>query len=614
MSPQLFETQSLRIAVEGCGHGTLNAIYASIEKACEVNKWDGIDLLVIGGDFQAVRNAQDLNCMSVPIKFREIGDFHEYYSGARKAPYLTIFVGGNHEAGNHLFELYYGGWVAPNIYYLGAANVIRLGPLRIAGFSGIWKGYNYNKPHYERLPYNQDDVKSIYHVREIDIRKMLQIRTQVDIGISHDWPKGIEWKGNYKSLFAKKDLFEADARSGRLGSTAAKYVLERLRPPYWFSAHLHIKYAAVVEHDSPAADATGGSGVRPFELAPGNEPPIESTGPSRNEEEIEIDMDEDEVAPVPPRSESNAPAVVSNDEEIQLDLDDEVDTSVSAVPEEGRTVISTGNADNISNMQVQPGPTSQEGISDELRAQLPESFFRQDPSATVQSHPPLQTDIFNKSTRFLALDKCLPNRKFLQILDIPPPCALTSSEGSSDGRPSGSSTSSSTRPFRLEYDKEWLAITRVFANDLKLGDPSASLPRDQGEAYYRPLIEKEEEWVEEHVVKPGKMVVPDNFEITAPIYDPVRGPRVPEQPSEYTNPQTSRFCELLDIDNPFDATEEQRAERMRIGPRPDAPRGGASGGGYRGRGGGGFRGSGRGRGSRGRGGRGGRGHRAPGGW
>ena len=59
----------MRIAIEGCvskitsheertlltrrqGHGTLHAIYASIKKACEINKWKGIDLLIIGGDFQ----------------------------------------------------------------------------------------------------------------------------------------------------------------------------------------------------------------------------------------------------------------------------------------------------------------------------------------------------------------------------------------------------------------------------------------------------------------------------------------------------------------------------------------------------------------------------------
>lgn len=44
-----------------------------------------------------------------------------YYSGEKKAPVLTIFIGGNHEASNHLQELPYGGWVAPNIYFLGRA-------------------------------------------------------------------------------------------------------------------------------------------------------------------------------------------------------------------------------------------------------------------------------------------------------------------------------------------------------------------------------------------------------------------------------------------------------------------------------------------------------------
>jgi hypothetical protein len=32
-------------------------------------------------------------------------------------------VGGNHEASNYLQELPYGGWVAPNIYYLGYAGL-----------------------------------------------------------------------------------------------------------------------------------------------------------------------------------------------------------------------------------------------------------------------------------------------------------------------------------------------------------------------------------------------------------------------------------------------------------------------------------------------------------
>lgn len=197
---------------------------------------------------QACRNQHDLKVTAMPAKYRRMADFHEYYSGIRQAPCLTVFVGGNHEASNYLFELYYGGWVAPNIYYLGAANVLRFGPLRIASLSGIYKRYDYYKPHFERLPYNESDYYGIYHVRELDVRKLLNMRTQVDIGISHDWPQGVEWKGDHNKLFNRKGHLRPDAEGGRLGSPAAKYCLDRLRPAHWFSAHLHIKYAASIRH------------------------------------------------------------------------------------------------------------------------------------------------------------------------------------------------------------------------------------------------------------------------------------------------------------------------------------------------------------------------------
>ncbi|KAF4306821.1 putative lariat debranching enzyme protein [Botryosphaeria dothidea] len=546
--------KGLRIAVEGCGHGTLHSIYASVAKASEAKGWPGVDLLIIGGDFQAVRNAYDLNCMSVPKKYREIGDFHEYYSGTRKAPYLTIFIAGNHEASNHLSELYHGGWVAPNIYYMGAANVVRLGPLRIAGLSGIWKGYNYRKPHLERLPYSDNDIKSAYHVRELDTRKLLQIRTQVDVGLSHDWPKGVEWKGDYKWLFRKKDLFEADARNGQLGSVAAKYVLDRLRPPHWFSAHLHIKYPAIVQHqdeDSTVASANGAA-----------QPAIKAN-PAKNADEIDLDDDEDmEARPTEPKpiDASGSGTKTANADEIDLELDDEDATDSAAKAE---------------------APASE--VPEELRAQLPASFAP--PSQPPKPETlPFPEEISNKTTKFLALDKCLPKRDFLQILEIEPVST----------QPSETATE---RPFRLEYDKEWLAITRVFANDLVFGDPDAQVPPDKGDAYYRPLIEKEEAWVEEHIVKQGKTIIPEDFAITAPVYQPEYGPHVDGQPIEYTNPHTKAFCEMLQIPNPFHATEEERAERMAKGPRQDERSfGGGGRGGHGGRGRGGFGGRGRGRG------------------
>ena len=497
---------------------------------------------------QAVRNSYDLNCMSVPMKFREIGDFHEYYSGQRIAPYLTIFVGGNHEASNHLFELYYGGWVARNIYYLGAANIVRFGPLRIAGLSGIWKGYNYNKPHHERLPYNQDDVKSVYHVREYDVRKLLQVKTQVDIGISHDWPRAIEWMGNWKALFAKKDLFEADARAGTLGSSAAKYVMDRLRPPHWFAAHLHCKFSALVDHKlaNHHDPSSLNSGVPQTTLwngksgSNGAQPNLGQTPFVGEMSNVQLNTDE-------------------------IDLDMEFNEEAQTADKPPNTNLASGNPAAL--VSQEDGLT----VPEDIRAQLPASFARplQAPPTVFHSAP---EGITNTTTRFLALDKCLPHRKFLQILTIIPVDVSTSTDP--------------YEPYTLAYDKEWLAITRVFAADLVVGDASSPVPKHKGEAYYRPLIETEETWVEENLVQHCRMEVPNNFELTAPAYDVNVGIGTREQPKEYTNPQTVQFCDLLRIPNPFHLSEKVREARMLAGAGAEAPRMGGGRGGGRARGGG----------------------------
>lgn len=80
-----------------------------------------VDLLLICGDFQAVRNEDDLACMACPAKYRHMNTFYKYYSGEKIAPVLTVFIGGNHEASNYLQELPFGGLVAPKIYYMGYA-------------------------------------------------------------------------------------------------------------------------------------------------------------------------------------------------------------------------------------------------------------------------------------------------------------------------------------------------------------------------------------------------------------------------------------------------------------------------------------------------------------
>lgn len=55
--------------------------------------------------YQAVRNEKDLESLNVPPKYRTMNSFWKYYSGEKAAPFPTIFIGGNHEASNYLWEL-----------------------------------------------------------------------------------------------------------------------------------------------------------------------------------------------------------------------------------------------------------------------------------------------------------------------------------------------------------------------------------------------------------------------------------------------------------------------------------------------------------------------------
>lgn len=133
-----------QVAVQGCSHGSLDEIYRTIETYTETTG-EVVDLLLLCGDFQALRSKHDFASLAVPPKYFALGSFHEYYSGKKVAPVLTLVIGGNHEASNYMWELYHGGWLAPSIYYLGNAGCVQVDGLRVVGMSGIYKSNDYNK-------------------------------------------------------------------------------------------------------------------------------------------------------------------------------------------------------------------------------------------------------------------------------------------------------------------------------------------------------------------------------------------------------------------------------------------------------------------------------------
>jgi lariat debranching enzyme len=436
---------SLKIAVEGCGHGELDYIYEALDSACKSRDWtlNDLDFLIICGDFQAMRNTRDLNCMASPARFRKMGDFHKYYSGEKTAPVLTIVVGGNHEASNYFSELYLGGWLAPNIYYVGDANVIRYGPYRIAGLSGIYQHSDYFKPRNERLPYTQNEIRQIYHVRESDVAKLLQISTPIDICLSHDWPRRVEWFGDYKRLVAARSDWLVSIKADKFGSAPAEQIMNVLRPNWFFSGHMHLFHEAVINHDS------------------------------------------------------------------YHDIFKDVE------------------------------------VSEEFRKDIPASMLTA--ASTLKNTSKITTPpaITNTTTKFLGLDKPLPgNTKFLETL-------IVSSDSNQHFSHNQYMERTPEGKFQLHYDEEWLQILK--SEDLKA---SNSIAADLGSA----SDAGNSSWVHDHITAKGLLKIPRNFEKHAPVHDPNATENIKQQPPEYPNSQTEKFCNMLGIRNRFVVAESTDGE------------------------------------------------------
>ncbi|KAI9288254.1 lariat debranching enzyme, C-terminal domain-containing protein [Umbelopsis sp. AD052] len=510
----------MKIAVEGCCHGQLDDIYGSI-RLLEHKEGIKIDLVLICGDFQAIRNVADLECMAVPKKYQQIGTFHKYYSGSKEVPYPTVFIGGNHEASNYLWELFYGGWAAKNLYFLGWAGVIKFGGVRIAGSSGIFNAHHYNNGHYEKAPYSTSDMRSIYHVRKYDIRKLGLLRQPIDVMLTHDWPRGIEQFGDVQKLLRIKKHFRAEVARNDLGSRANEELLDKLIPKYWFSAHLHVKFPALVDHDAwmnrfarkvpgPPAPQPGGQEIKidnPDEIVISMDDDDDDVleTPSVNSNDNTVDM-----KTTPSNAASDTIIATSNPDEIVMDDDDFDEPATTPV---------TTNA-------IQ-APAKSEPIQTLHTAEVHDELMNE----TTEKAPALETlNQASQTTRFLSLDKCLPRRDFLQVLDVP----------------------SVDENLSFEYDLEWLAITQITQQYLSLQHHQPAIPSDN--ILYSQIDQKIEELQKRVDEGTLDLRIPNNFELTAPSHDYTHR-MTPQEIAEniipYTNPQTEAFCSMVGIENKF---------------------------------------------------------------
>lgn len=230
--------------------------------------------------------------------------------------------------------------------------------------------------------------------------------------MSHDWPTGIHKYGDAEGLLRRKRHFREDIERGELGSWPAEMLLRRLKPWYWFSAHLHVKFAAFVDHDDGEGGSREGSGGQ-----------VSGLGDSGH-----VDTEDDEG-------------------EIMLEDSDDEDKEKPASP--GKR--------NLSH-------SASESSSKRLK-QSTESDLKQSTEVTPQKEDTRKT---GRTTRFLALDKCLPHRDFLQILDIDPDPTVPYSD-------------------HLSYSPEWLAITRTFHPYLSTALKPITMPSDEELRMYIPF-------------------------------------------------------------------------------------------------------------------------------
>jgi len=381
---------SIRMAVQGCSHGSISEIYSTLLSyhTTKTPSLPKIDILLCCGDFQSIRNHSDLLTMAVPPKYRSLGSFHEYYSGEKVAPFLTIFVGGNHEASGYLQELYYGGWVAPNIYYLGVAGCVNVVKgshrITIGGISGIYKSFDYNKGHFEHPPYTPNTLRSVYHVRQLNVYRMSLLSSpKIDVMLSHDWPRGIEQYGDVRRLLSQKKYFRKEVEENNLGSPACERLLYELKPKWWFAAHLHVKFFAQVCHETKKEESVKEG--------------VDLLVPSQVKQHLKNDAKQTMMEKS------------TNKDDATQTINEHDNSAATSSSSSGTQTINDEHDSRISQKEDETNSNSKND------ATTTTSFLGLE--STCQEND--VQDLTQQMTQFLSLDKCLPRRKHLQIVNLP---------------------------------------------------------------------------------------------------------------------------------------------------------------------------------------------------
>lgn len=235
----------LVLAVLGDVHGHHAEAIEALARACEAAgspaRGTPPDRILQVGDFEPIRDAEDLASVAGPAKYRLPGDFARVLAGEIGYPAPVDFIGGNHEPYALLEDLSEGGPVAEEIRYLGRAGEAEIDGIRLAYLSGIHSPRVFDDPDARRrLDWHRARAKEkkipTYFTRE-EIERLDGLE-RADLLLLHDWPT---------QMIRAADLGdppdprfrETARRFAAAGDRHVRALMERLRPAYALCGHMH---------------------------------------------------------------------------------------------------------------------------------------------------------------------------------------------------------------------------------------------------------------------------------------------------------------------------------------------------------------------------------------
>ena len=221
---------TLRFAVVGDVHGDHWAMIRLLQ-GWEKARHKSLDWVLQVGDFEPHRHESDLATMAAPAKYRDLGDFPIFASGQAQFPWPIYFIGGNHEPYGWLETLPDGGQIAPNCHYIGRANAVEIGEIKVAGLSGIFQPQLFSQVRPDISQFCAKSNKEWIGWNQGDIEKLLNLG-RCDIFLLHEWP--VEFDNN------QRHFADVAAREW------IELALESLRPDLIFCGHLHYRLRSAI--------------------------------------------------------------------------------------------------------------------------------------------------------------------------------------------------------------------------------------------------------------------------------------------------------------------------------------------------------------------------------